>query len=112
FNERTGTPFNFLEYPTEIVLLSLSISARDKDSISMLSIHDEYHPHITMTDDGIRKRSQQASSSVHLRHDSLMTDQTSLHFKPDVLFLTTCVVLAEVAHAPEAEWVAALPGRA
>jgi transposase-like protein len=27
FNERTGTPFNFLEYPTDIVLLVVRLSA-------------------------------------------------------------------------------------
>ena len=35
FNERTGTPFNFLEYPTDIVLLVVLWRLRYK-----LSLHD------------------------------------------------------------------------
>src|SRR5260221_12509277 len=33
FNERTGTPFNYLEYPTDIVLLVVLWRLRDKLSL-------------------------------------------------------------------------------
>jgi putative transposase len=34
FNERTGTPFNFLEYPTDIVLLVVLWRLRHKSSMT------------------------------------------------------------------------------
>jgi putative transposase len=34
FNERTGTPFNFLEYPTDIVLLDIA------EELLFRSVHD------------------------------------------------------------------------
>ena len=37
FNERTGTPFNFLEYPTDIVLLVVLWRLRDKLSLRDLA---------------------------------------------------------------------------
>lgn len=37
FNERTGTPFNFLEYPTDIVLLVVVWRLRDKLSLRDLA---------------------------------------------------------------------------
>jgi putative transposase len=33
FNERTGTPFNYLEFPTDIVLLAVMWRLRDKLSL-------------------------------------------------------------------------------
>ena len=37
FNERTGTPFNFLEYPTDIVLLVVLWRLRSKLSLRDLA---------------------------------------------------------------------------
>ena len=33
FNERTGTPFNFIEYPTEVVMIAVHYYYRFKGSL-------------------------------------------------------------------------------
>jgi transposase-like protein len=86
FNERTGTPFNFLEYPTDIVLLVVLWRLRYKLSLRDLAemflergfvftheaVHDWETRFAPLLADQLRiKRRGQAGTSWHvdLRHE-------------------------------------------
>ncbi len=66
FNERTGTPFNFLEYPTDIVLLVVRWRLRYKLSLRDLAEMSSSAASSSLTRPcGSGKRASPPSSSRH-----------------------------------------------
>ena len=100
FNERTGTPYNFLEYPTDIVVLTVFYYYHFKNSLVDVVEHMALRG-IRLSHETVRLWSQRISTNIALKMRAHRRGRSHRKWNMDITYLKVkCRPLKLIIYLP------------